>query len=587
MSRILLSQADVTEVEEQFVLDALRSGWVAPLGPHVDAFEAEVAERVGVAGAVALSSGTAALHVALLGLGAKPGTAVVLPSMTFAASANAVVHAGATPVFVDSQMSDGNVDPQLLIDAVDMLRAEGTVVSAVMTVDLFGRCVEYGDIVRALDERSIPLVEDAAEALGATQDGIAAGAFGKAGVLSFNGNKIMTTSGGGMLLSDDTALLDRCRYLSTQARQPAPWYEHTEIGYNYRLSNILAALGRAQLTRLDEMIARRRAIRRLYAEGLGDLPGVSLLPMASERGDGEDNCWLTSIVLDPAQVAMSATSLIKELDAADIEARYLWKPMHLQPVFQESRSFINGTSEWLFANGVTLPSGPRLDDDDIQRVIQADSKRIGIRLMAAYRGKRALDLGDMLPALLVSLPVQVVVGAVVALKLGRPVLFRQLRPGLHGEPFELIKFRTMLPIDVDKGQTDDASRMTPTGRILRATSLDELPSLWNIVRGDMSVVGPRPLLMQYLERYTPEQARRHEVRPGLTGLAQVSGRNALSWEEKLALDVEYVDNASLRGDLRIIAMTVACVLGGKGVTGVGEPTKSEFMGITANRVVAA
>ena len=181
MSRILLSQADVTEVEEQFVLDALRSGWVAPLGPHVDAFEAEVAERVGVAGAVALSSGTAALHVALLGLGAKPGTAVVLPSMTFAASANAVVHAGATPVFVDSQMSDGNVDPQLLIDAVDMLRAEGTVVSAVMTVDLFGRCVEYGDIVRALNERSIPLVEDAAEALGATQDGIAAGAFGKAG----------------------------------------------------------------------------------------------------------------------------------------------------------------------------------------------------------------------------------------------------------------------------------------------------------------------------------------------------------------------------------------------------------------------
>jgi dTDP-4-amino-4,6-dideoxygalactose transaminase len=377
MSRILLSQADVTPVEEQYVLDALRSGWVAPLGPHVDAFEAEVAERVGVAGAVALSSGTAALHVALLGVGAGPGTVVVLPSMTFAASANAVVHTGATPVFVDSQMSDGNVDPELLIQGVDELLAEGTDVSAVMTVDLFGRCVDYSGIVGALRERSIPLVEDAAEAFGATQNGTAAGAFGQAAALSFNGNKIMTTSGGGMLLSDDLSLLARCRYLSTQARQPSPWYEHTEIGYNYRLSNILAALGRAQLSRLDDMIARRRAIRELYADGFSDLPGVSLLGRAPDRGDDDDNCWLTSIVLDPALVAMSATSLIKELDAADIEARYLWKPMHLQPVFQDSRSFINGTSEWLFANGLTLPSGPRLDDDDIARVIHAIRAALG------------------------------------------------------------------------------------------------------------------------------------------------------------------------------------------------------------------
>ena len=207
MSRILLSQADVTSVEEEYVLDALRSGWVAPLGPHVDAFEREIAQRVGVAGAVALSSGTAALHVALLGVGAGPETVVVLPSMTFAASANAVVHTGATPVFVDSQMSDGNVDPELLIEAVDVLRAEGAAVSAVMTVDLFGRCVDYSGIVDALRERSIPLVEDAAEAFGATQNGTAAGAFGRAGVLSFNGNKIMTTSGGGMLLSDDLPFL--------------------------------------------------------------------------------------------------------------------------------------------------------------------------------------------------------------------------------------------------------------------------------------------------------------------------------------------------------------------------------------------
>ena len=207
--------------------------------------------------------------------------------------------------------------------------------------------------------------------------------------------------------------------------------------------------------------------------------------------------------------------------------------------------------------------------------------------MAAYRGKRALDLAICRSCADRSLPIQVAVCAAVALKLGRPVLFRQPRPGLNGRPFELIKFRTMLPIDVNSRQMDDASRMTPMGRILRATSLDELPSLWNVVRGDMSLVGPRPLLMQYLERYTPEQARRHGVRPGLTGWAQVSGRNALSWEEKFARDVEYVDNASLRGDMHILALTFACVLGRKGVTGDGEPTMSEYMGITANRVAAA
>jgi lipopolysaccharide/colanic/teichoic acid biosynthesis glycosyltransferase len=207
--------------------------------------------------------------------------------------------------------------------------------------------------------------------------------------------------------------------------------------------------------------------------------------------------------------------------------------------------------------------------------------------MASYRGKRAFDVAVAVPALIISLPIQLAVGAAVALKLGRPVLFRQLRPGLHGKPFELIKFRTMLPIDEERGWVDDASRMTAMGRVLRATSLDELPSLLNIVRGDMSVVGPRPLLMHYLELYTPEQARRHGVRPGLTGWAQVCGRNALCWVDKFALDVEYVDNNSFRGDLRIIAMTVACVLRAKGVTADGEPTMPEFMGAPAQTGAAA
>ncbi len=274
--RIHLSRAHVTEVEEKYVLEALRSGWVAPLGPMVDRFEAEIAERCGVRGALALSSGTAALHLALLDAGAGPGTVVVLPTMTFAASANAVAYTGAEPVFVDSG-PDANVDVDLLVETVESLLREGVIVAAVMTVDLFGRCCDYTSLEGRLAALDVPLIEDAAEALGAHHGERAAGSFGRAAALSFNGNKIMTTSGGGMLLSDDLDLLERARYLSTQARQPAAWYEHTEIGYNYRMSNILAALGIGQLERLDSMIGRRREIRRRYEAGLADLDGVGFL----------------------------------------------------------------------------------------------------------------------------------------------------------------------------------------------------------------------------------------------------------------------------------------------------------------------
>jgi len=370
MSRIYLSKADITEVEEHYILDAVRSGWVAPLGPHVDAFEVEIAARAGVSHALALASGTAALHLGLLELGAGPGTAVIMPSMTFAASANPVVYTGAEPVFVDSR-ADGNVDPELLMEAIDTLQAEGTRVVAAMSVDLFGRCADYDEILPGLYERSIPLIEDAAEALGATYNGRPAGSFGTAAVFSFNGNKIMTTSGGGMLLSKHEDLIERARYLSTQARQPAEYYEHTEIGFNYRLSNVLAALGRAQLTRLDSMLARRRAIREMYVEGLAGVPGVRFLGRDEEgRGDDGDNCWLTCIELDPAVTEVTPSQLIAELAGEDIESRRLWKPMHLQPVFASHRSFVNGESERLFGRGVTLPSGSALQDDEIERVIK-------------------------------------------------------------------------------------------------------------------------------------------------------------------------------------------------------------------------
>jgi dTDP-4-amino-4,6-dideoxygalactose transaminase len=366
MSRIHLSKADVTEVEERYVLEALRSGWVAPLGPDVDAFEAEVAQRVGVAGALALSSGTAALHLALLSLGAAPGKAIILPSMTFAASANAVAYTGATPVFVDSRGTDGNVDAEMMLHAVDTLRDEGADIAGVMSVDIFGRCADYRVLVPQLEERGIELVEDAAEALGASIDGRSAGSYGRAAALSFNGNKIMTTSGGGMLLSDDLELISRARYLSTQARQPAPWYEHTEVGFNYRMSNLLAALGRGQLTRLDTMIARRREIRAQYAEALADIENVRLL--GDDRNPGYvDNCWLTCIVLDPTRA--EAPGVIKSLDNADIEARHLWKPMHAQPLYAGARAFVNGVCDDLFVNGVTLPSGSALSDAEVERVI--------------------------------------------------------------------------------------------------------------------------------------------------------------------------------------------------------------------------
>ncbi|GAA4110672.1 aminotransferase class I/II-fold pyridoxal phosphate-dependent enzyme [Knoellia locipacati] len=375
--RIHLSRAHVTDVEEKYVLEALRSGWVAPLGPMVDRFEREVAERSGVAGALALSSGTAALHLALLELGAGPDTVVVLPSMTFAASANAVAYTGAEPVFVDST-DDANVDVDLLVETVETLLSEGRTVTAVMTVDLFGRCCDYTALGDRLERLGVPLVEDAAEALGASHAGRPAGSFGRAAALSFNGNKIMTTSGGGMLLSDDLELLARARYLSTQARQPAAWYEHTEIGYNYRMSNILAALGVGQLERLDSMIGRRREIRRRYTAGFADIEGLTFLGRGADgdaSGEANDNHWLTCISLDPDSVAVDPTTLMAGLDAAGIEARHLWKPMHLQPIHADRRAALTGVSERLFATGVTLPSGSELGDEQIDRVI-AETRRL-------------------------------------------------------------------------------------------------------------------------------------------------------------------------------------------------------------------
>jgi dTDP-4-amino-4,6-dideoxygalactose transaminase len=364
--RILLSSPDVGQREEEMVVQAVRSGWIAPLGPMVDAFEVAIAERCGRQHAVALSSGTAALHLALSQVGAGPGTVVIVPTLTFVATANAVVYTGAEPFFVDCDEESGNLDPYLLEQALTQLRSEGVTVAAVVPVDLLGRCADYTQLLPLCEQFGVPVISDAAESLGSSHAGRAAGSFGVMAALSFNGNKIMTTSGGGMLLTDDAATADRIRYLSTQARQPAVHYEHTEIGYNYRLSNVLAALGLAQLERLDGMIGRRRAMRRTYADVFDGQPSVRVF---QRPGDERDNCWLTAIVVDPSIASWSADDLRNSLDAAGIESRPLWKPMHQQPVFARARSVLSGTSDRLFATGLTLPSGSALGQLEVDAVM--------------------------------------------------------------------------------------------------------------------------------------------------------------------------------------------------------------------------
>jgi dTDP-4-amino-4,6-dideoxygalactose transaminase len=367
--RILLSPPDVGPIEREALLRAFDSGWVAPAGPELDAFEAELAAFTGWPGTVALSSGTAALHLALLAQGVGPGDDVLVSSFTFAATANAVTYTGATPRFVDSEHASWNMDPQLLADELAAAHAAGRLPAAVVTVDLYGQCADYDAIVPLCAQYGVPVVEDAAEALGSSHRGHAAGTLGDIGILSFNGNKIITTSGGGALLSPDRAVADRVRYLATQARQPTVHYEHTDVGFNYRLSNLLAAMGRAQLGRLPQMSARRLAINAHYRGELVDVPGLTFMPIApwsTADGGGHWNGWLTCVTFDDqshrdrVQTALSAT---------DIESRPLWKPMHLQPVFTSMPARVNGTSERLFGHGLCLPSGSVLTDAQVDRVV--------------------------------------------------------------------------------------------------------------------------------------------------------------------------------------------------------------------------
>ena len=352
--------------ERSLLIAAFDSNWIAPVGPDLAAFEREFAEHVDGLSTVALSSGSAALHLALVVLGIGAGDDVLVSDFTFAATANPVSYVGARPVFIDSERDTWNMDPALLEAELAQRAAGGKPPAAVICVDLYGQCADYDAIAGICERFEVPLIEDAAEALGASYHGRAAGSFGLLAAFSFNGNKIITTSGGGMLAASDPALVEHVRHLSTQARQPVPHYEHAEIGFNYRLSNLLAALGRGQLRVLDERIERRRAINDRYREALGDLPGIGFAPRDVE---GRSNCWLTCITIDPAS-GVRPEDVRVTLERDDVESRPLWKPMHLQPVFAGAPARLSGVSAELFERGLCLPSGTSMSDDDLSFVIE-------------------------------------------------------------------------------------------------------------------------------------------------------------------------------------------------------------------------
>ncbi len=364
--RIFLSPPHLGGDELELVHEAFASNYIAPLGPQVDAFEREFCAYLGVEHAVALSSGTAALHLAMLLAGVGPGDEVLCSTLTFSASANAICYTGARPVFVDAREDSWNIDADLVEEELLALRRNGRTAKVLMAVDLYGQCADYERLERICADHGVALVEDAAEAVGASYGGKKAGSFGVMAGLSFNGNKIMTTSGGGMLLTSDAVLAERARFLSTQAREPAPHYEHVHIGFNYRMSNILAAIGRGQLRVIEQRVAKKREIFDRYRDDLETVPGLRFMP---EAPYGRSNRWLTCLTVDPDEFGATREDIRLALEEENIESRPVWKPMHLQPVFADCRRRERGVAARLFERGLCLPSGTQLSAEDQARII--------------------------------------------------------------------------------------------------------------------------------------------------------------------------------------------------------------------------
>ena len=366
-NRIWLSPPHVISPKErEYLLDAFDSNWIAPLGPHVDAFEREFEEKIGAKHAVALSSGTAAIHLGLKLLGIVPGDEVIVSSLTFSASANPIAYLGAKPVFIDSNYETWNMSPQLLADELRDCAERNKLPKAVVPVDLYGQCADYDAIIEICRKYDVPILEDAAEAIGAKYKNKNAGLFGKVGIFSFNGNKIITTSGGGMMVTDNEEWAKKAQFWATQSRDTAPHYQHSEIGYNYRMSNLCAAVGRGQLLTLDERVAIRRTNYEYYQNQLGDLPGIGFMP---EPNGFFSNHWLTILTIAPAKFGGTREEVRLALEADNIEARPVWKPMHMQPVFANCRRRGGAVSELLFERGLCIPSGSNLTPSQRDRVI--------------------------------------------------------------------------------------------------------------------------------------------------------------------------------------------------------------------------
>lgn len=365
--RIYLSPPDMGDAEMAFVKQAFESNWIAPIGPHVDAFEKEFCETLGGGHAAALSSGTAALHLALRQSGVGPRDSVFCSTLTFVASANPILYQEAHPVFIDSEEHSWNMDPDWLETALADYAQRNQLPKAVIVVHIYGQSANLGRITSLCQSYGVTLIEDAAEALGAHYQGRSVGTFGKCGVFSFNGNKVITTSGGGMLVSENAALIDEARRVAAQARDPGPYYQHSVLGYNYRLSNVLAGIGRGQLQTLSEKVRRRRTNFAFYRKKLEKLPGVRLMP---ELEGSYPTHWLTCLTVDPQQAGVSRDTIIAGMQRENIECRPLWKPLHLQPLFAGCKKFGGNVAEKLFRTGMCLPSGSSLTDEERERIVR-------------------------------------------------------------------------------------------------------------------------------------------------------------------------------------------------------------------------
>lgn len=379
--RIFLSSPHMSGKEMNYINEAFETNWIAPLGPNVDAFEKEIANYVGVSEAVAVSSGTAAIHLALSLLDVKKGDKVFCSTLTFVASANPILYQGAEPVFIDSEPDTWNMSPQALKEALKDASMDGKLPKAVIVVNLYGQSAKMDEIVSLCNQYDVPIIEDAAESLGSTYKGKASGTFGKFGVFSFNGNKIITTSSGGMLVSNDVEALKKSRFLATQAKDPALHYQHSTIGFNYRMSNILAGVGRAQLEVLERRVQARRLIFNRYNQELCSIPGIHFMP---ELQHTQSNRWLTALTINEEVTGTSVHSILNALSEENIEARPVWKPLHMQPLFEGvtyyPHSENESVSEILFDTGLCLPSGSNMTEEDQSRVIKCMKELLKIKV---------------------------------------------------------------------------------------------------------------------------------------------------------------------------------------------------------------